>query len=109
MRSRSISSKPTSDGPLHRVPNEQEHSDPNEPHGTVVLPLWQETTEFNKTSPHWQAFNTFLDELAIVLRPASNTTASQRRGQFNHAIQIYQQQANFGWPIASRRPAGLPI
>ncbi|CZR62171.1 uncharacterized protein PAC_12068 [Phialocephala subalpina] len=35
-------------------------------HSTVILPLWQMTPTLNNSSPHWQAFNAFLDTLAIV-------------------------------------------
>ncbi|KUJ12552.1 uncharacterized protein LY89DRAFT_757068 [Mollisia scopiformis] len=41
---------------------------PGEIHGIVILPLWQQTAEFNTNCPHWPHFNTFLDGLAPLMK-----------------------------------------
>ncbi|CZR59373.1 uncharacterized protein PAC_09265 [Phialocephala subalpina] len=45
---------------------------PGQLHGSIILPLWEQIPTFNTNSPHWTAFNTFLDTLAIAIFHAAS-------------------------------------
>ncbi|KAE8445146.1 hypothetical protein EG329_013748 [Mollisiaceae sp. DMI_Dod_QoI] len=53
------------------VTDRQPHTNLNERYGTIILPLWEQSPSMNSNSVNWQAFNTFLDTLALVLLPLS--------------------------------------
>ncbi|KAF8853814.1 hypothetical protein BDZ45DRAFT_760699 [Acephala macrosclerotiorum] len=89
--------------------DKQEHPDPNELHGTVVLPLWQETAESSQIALHWQAFNNFLDKLAILVvslahRPRPKEEANSMTLRLSVNLTLYPPA-----PLAATHPSQLAV
>lgn len=70
------------------VPDDRPRTDPSTPYGTVVLPLWEQSEKFNTTSPHWAAFNTFLDAIVPALSIASRKIQEHMPEAFASALAL---------------------
>ncbi|KUJ12548.1 uncharacterized protein LY89DRAFT_738324 [Mollisia scopiformis] len=70
------------------VPDIQPHPDPQEKRGTIVLPLLKQNAVMNSSSLHWQAFNTFLDTLAIAWSGAALFLEVSMKDDFRKATEI---------------------
>lgn len=66
----------------------QNHSS-NEIHGTVILPLWQQTVDFNQTQPHCNAFITLIETICLVMESTATMTCLIIPNELNKAIQVW--------------------
>lgn len=73
--------------PTH-VNDLQPHPNAYQKHGTLVLPLWQQNTTMNSNSPHWQAYNTLLDTLAIGSLTAALALEAMMPDEYARAMAI---------------------
>ncbi|KAF8849223.1 hypothetical protein BDZ45DRAFT_810156 [Acephala macrosclerotiorum] len=60
--------------------------EPYEPHGIIVLPLWEQRDGFKKDSPGWKAFNILLDTLAIAAHFAAEKVEADQPGRYRLAV-----------------------
>jgi hypothetical protein len=66
-------------------PTNRQPANPNRKAGTIELPLWQTTAKVHPDSPHWPAYQAFIQAITPVIDSASTMLRAHQEAKFLQA------------------------
>ncbi|KAE9380811.1 hypothetical protein N431DRAFT_433053 [Stipitochalara longipes BDJ] len=66
-------------------PTNRQHANPDRKSGIIELPLWQTTATVHPSSPHWSAYQTFIQAITPVVKSAGIMLSTYQKPKFDQA------------------------